>query len=194
MVPVPPSLVNNSITWLLVTTSPLGLMIIPVPSSSLPCDLTSMDTTAGITFLTNWGMVTLPLSTAAPGSPLPSWIVTVPLPFELSANAVTPAPTPAPMRAATTAMPTHWRRRVGADESCRRGRKRRWRRRWWIEGGEGSFGGGGVTVAVPGSIGSRAIGSADHWRVAARLVGRVGPAGAGPTLGASGWRQARWLF
>ena len=43
------------------------LMIIPVPSSSLPCDLTSIETTAGITLLTSSGMVTLPLSTAAPG-------------------------------------------------------------------------------------------------------------------------------
>ena len=47
----------------------------PVPSSSLPCDLTSMETTAGITLLTSCGMVTLPLSTAAPGvAPLSSTV------------------------------------------------------------------------------------------------------------------------
>ena len=68
MVPVPPPWVKSSITWLLVITSPLDVMIMPVPSSSLPCDLTSMETTAGMTFLTNSGMVTFPLSTAAPGS------------------------------------------------------------------------------------------------------------------------------
>jgi hypothetical protein len=92
-------------TWLLVITSPLELMIMPVPSSSSPCDLTSMETTAGMTLLTSCGMVTLPLSTAAPGVAPLSW--TVRPAFELlllwSARAVTPAPTRAPTTAATSA-------------------------------------------------------------------------------------------
>ena len=36
-----------AMTWLLVTTSPSAEMIIPVPWSSLPCPLTSMETTEG---------------------------------------------------------------------------------------------------------------------------------------------------
>ena len=51
----------------------------PVPSSSLPFDLTSMETTEGITLLTSCGMVTLPLRTAAPGAALLSWMVTLEL-------------------------------------------------------------------------------------------------------------------
>ena len=85
-------------------TSPSEVMIMPVPSSSLPFDLTSMETTEWITLSTSCGMVTLPLSTAAPGAALLSWMVTLapPLPLLLlSARAVTPAPMAPPMRAAT---------------------------------------------------------------------------------------------
>ncbi len=38
-------------------------------------------------------------------------MVTLFPPFPLSANAVTPAPTAPPIRAATAATPNHWRRR-----------------------------------------------------------------------------------
>src|SRR5271157_1801665 len=88
-------------------------MIMPVPSSSLPPDLTSIDTTAGMTLSTSWGMVTLPLSTAAPGDALLSWIVTpgeLPLPL-WSAMAVTAAPTAPPMSAATRATGSQVRNR-----------------------------------------------------------------------------------
>ena len=51
-------------------------MIIPVPWSSLEPDFTSIETTAGITLSTSCGMVTLPLSTAAPGAAALSWMVT----------------------------------------------------------------------------------------------------------------------
>ena len=68
-------------TWLLVTTSPSEVMIIPVPSSSSLPALTSIETTAGITWLTNSGMVTSPLSTAAPGTALLSSTVTLPTPL-----------------------------------------------------------------------------------------------------------------
>ena len=105
MVPASPFSVYSSITWLFVTTSPSDVMIMPVPSSSLWLAFTSMETTAWITLFTSSGMVTLPLSTAAPGEAVLSWIVTpFALPLELSsAMAVTPAPTPAPIRAATSA-------------------------------------------------------------------------------------------
>ena len=76
----------------------------PVPWSSLPFDLTSMETTAGITLLTSCGMVTFPLRTAAPGAALDSWMVTLePLSLLLFARAVTPAPMAPPTRAATRA-------------------------------------------------------------------------------------------
>src|ERR1700679_3869840 len=103
--------VKSSMTWLLVITSPPEVMIMPVPSSSSPPALTSMDTTAGVTSLTSWGMVTLPLRTAAPGAELLSWMVTLSPPLLLfrSAKAVTPAPTSAPMTAATTATATQRR-------------------------------------------------------------------------------------
>ena len=93
-------------TWLFVRTSPSEVMIIPVPSSSLPLDFTSMETTEWITLSTSCGIVTLPLSTAAPGAALLSWMVTLPpLPslLLLSARAVTPAPMAPPIRAATIA-------------------------------------------------------------------------------------------
>ena len=86
----------------------------PVPSSSLPWDFTSMETTAGITLFTSCGMVTLPLSTAAPGVAPLSWMVTpslLPL-LLLSARAVTPAPTAPPMRAATRATGSQTRDRA----------------------------------------------------------------------------------
>ena len=85
----------------------------PVPSSSLPPDFTSIDTTAGMTLSTSWGMVTFPLSTAAPGDALLSWIVT-PVPPLLplwSAMAVTAAPTTPPMSAATRAIGSQVRNR-----------------------------------------------------------------------------------
>ena len=78
----------------------------PVPSSSSPFDLTSMETTEWITLFTSCGMVTLPLSTAAPGAALLSWMVTLGLPLPLpllSASAVTPAPMAPPTSAATIA-------------------------------------------------------------------------------------------
>ncbi len=77
----------------------------PVPWSSFPLDLTSIDTTAGITLSTSCGMVTLPLSTAAPGAAVLSWMMVLPLPLPLlsSARAVTPAPMAPPTRAATSA-------------------------------------------------------------------------------------------
>src|ERR1017187_4193416 len=108
---LPPAVpVKSSITWLFVITSPFEVMIIPVPSSSLPPALTSMETTAGITSLTSWGMVTLPLRTAAPGAVLLSWMVTLsPLLLLWSTNAVTPAPTKAPTTAAMTATATQRR-------------------------------------------------------------------------------------
>ena len=106
----PVVLVKSSITWLFVITSPFEVMIIPVPSSSLPPALTSMETTAGITSLTSWGMVTLPLRTAAPGAELLSWMVTLSPPLLLwSTKAVTPEPTSAPMTAAMTATATQRR-------------------------------------------------------------------------------------
>ncbi len=110
-----PFCTKSSITWLFVTTSPSDVMIMPVPSSSAPFDLTSIDTTAGITFCTSCGMVTLPLNTAAPGVALLSWMVTAepPLPLLFPASAVTPAPTPPPMTAATTATGSQVRTRPG---------------------------------------------------------------------------------
>ena len=74
--PASPLSVYSSITWLLVTTSPSDVMIMPVPSSSLWLAFTSMETTAGMTLFTSSGMVTFPLSTAAPGEAVLSWIVT----------------------------------------------------------------------------------------------------------------------
>src|SRR5581483_9864899 len=91
-------------------TSPLALMIMPVPWSSLPWDLTSMETTEGSSFLASWTTLTLPLRTAAPGAALLSWMVTPELSeLLLSARAVTPAPTRAPMRAAMMATGTRGR-------------------------------------------------------------------------------------
>ena len=85
-------------------------MIMPVPWSSFPLDFTSIDTTAEMTLFTSSGMVTFPLSTAAPGVALLSWIVTPPESLLLlSASAVTPAPTRPPMRAATSATGTQRR-------------------------------------------------------------------------------------
>src|SRR3974390_1799723 len=92
-------------TWLLVITSPSDVMIMPVPWSSLDPDLTSMETTAWMTLSTSCGMVTLPLSTAAPGAALLSWMVTPPelvAPVPDTATP-TPAPMPAPITAATMA-------------------------------------------------------------------------------------------
>ena len=60
-----PPFAAAAITWLLVITMPLALMIIPVPWSSLLRFLTSIETTAGSTFLTSCGMV-IPLGRTAP--------------------------------------------------------------------------------------------------------------------------------
>ena len=96
----------------------------PVPSSSLPFDFTSMETTEWMTLLTSSGMVTLPLRTAAPGAASLSWMVTLePLPLSLlSARAVTPAPMPPPMRAATMTTGSHARTRPGPARARAAGR------------------------------------------------------------------------
>src|SRR5579863_4749506 len=133
MEPLLPPSVYSSITWLLVITSPSEVMIIPVPSSSLPFDFTSIETTAWMTLSTSCGMVTLPLSTAAPGAAPLSRMTGLPALFVLlSARAVTPAPTPPPMTAATSATGNQERKRPGAP------------------GGAGGGGGG----AIPGMVGS----------------------------------------
>ena len=114
MVPLPPA--SRAMTWLLVMTMPSEEMIMPVPWSSEPWDFTSIETTAGRTFCTRDGMVTLPLKVAAPGEALLSWI-TVEVGDPLLNRAVTPAPTAPPMRAATAAIASQPRprRSLGAD-------------------------------------------------------------------------------
>src|SRR5580700_10395448 len=77
-------------------------------------------------------------------------MVTVSLLLPLSARAVTPAPTPPPMRAATTATPSHARRFPQFEVRNRGG----------VGGRNGGGGGGGVSAVMralvtPGSVGSR---------------------------------------
>ena len=83
-------------------TIPLDEMIMPLPSSSSWGVLTSIETTAGRSFWTKFGMFAPP-SRAAPGDALPSLIVEMVVPELLLTQALTPAPTPAPISAATTA-------------------------------------------------------------------------------------------
>ncbi len=125
------------ITWLLVTTSPFGVMIIPVPWSScsppLPPppppkpppkpplgagEVASMETTAGSTLAITVSMLVVPLSSAGPIDfslmvvlpPLPPW----------SVAATMPPPMRAPMRAATTTRTAHLARPRRGGGACRR--------------------------------------------------------------------------
>src|SRR5215469_12097719 len=138
-------------------TSPSDVMIMPVPSSSLLFDLTSIETTAWMTLSTSCGMVTLPLSTAAPGAALLSWITALPalsllLLLLLSASATTPAPTPPPMSAATSATGSQERKRPGAPGA-----------------------GGG---AIPGTVGSTGGAGYVNGFAGGVPAGRVEPIGA----------------
>src|ERR1700732_3409621 len=106
-------------TWLFVMTSPSEVMIMPVPWSSVPFDFTSMETTDEITRLTSCGMVTLPLSTAAPGAALLSWMMDFEFPLPLlSASAVTTAPMAPPASAATIATGNQDLNRPGVAAAC----------------------------------------------------------------------------
>src|ERR1017187_2037151 len=79
-------------------------MIMPLPSSSSLAVLTSIETTPGRSRSTRFGMLAPP-SMAAPGDAVPSLIVAMFVEelLLLLAKAVTPAPTPPPISAATTA-------------------------------------------------------------------------------------------
>ena len=85
-------------------------MIIPVPWSSVPLPVTSMLTTEGRTFCTNFGMLSPLGSTAGPGRLLTSLIVTPPV-LEDAGDAKWPASPPT--RAATR------RRESRVDHSVR---------------------------------------------------------------------------
>ncbi len=74
-----------AITWLFVTTRPLDEMIMPVPWSSLPPPLTSIETTEGTTRRTSAG-IDVPLGSTAPAGELDtSLTVTPPVAFDVGA-------------------------------------------------------------------------------------------------------------
>jgi hypothetical protein len=163
--------VAPAITWLLVTTSPAGVMITPVPWSSwVPPALVppkidsddgagavaSMDTTAGSTLAMTDSMLAVPLRRAGPAEISFTSVVDP----ECPTAATRPPPTAAPITAATAATASHRHR------PSRRG---------------GPVGAGGV--------GSEPAAGSDGWMAG----GQPGPApggGAETAAGGTGRHQA----
>ncbi len=116
--------VAPEITWLLVMTSPLESMIIPVPWSSLgpppkrpppaaPGPRASIDTTSGRTLFTIVG-IWAPPARAGPGVSCPTRTGGgEATPFPVPTASAIPAPAAPPMRAATTATTTQPRPPAG---------------------------------------------------------------------------------
>ena len=109
--------VAPEMTWLLVMTSPVSPMIIPVPWSStgppktpsapVPGPLASIDTTSGNTLFTMVG-IWAPPARAGPGVSSPTRTAGGELElFPVPIASAIPAPVPPPMRAATTATRIH---------------------------------------------------------------------------------------
>ena len=179
MVP-PPS--ARATTWLLVITSPLGEMIIPVPWSSSPSFFTSIETTAGRTSSTSLGIDTFPLIVAAPGVAFPSRMVNVEVVPEplVPAAQVTMAPTAPPINAATTATASQ----VQAEAARRAGPGA-------VASPEGAASGARGYPGPPGPGATRGVGAVSG--AAASPTPPAGPAPADAGIGHGGVGDDGWV-